>query len=121
MDTSMTLGTMIKNTDKRLFFNSEKAKICPVCTKPFKRMVSHLKNVHDKHEVYISRLSPQMVENVRNGKILAIKYIKNKSSQYLRSTCAFCEKTWDFMPHYWSDHIRSHTGGKIIFYYNEKK
>lgn len=74
-------------------------------------MVAHMKTVHEQYEVYVSRISQPMVDMAISRALpRAIKYIKHKSTQYLKATCLFCEEDKDFMPHYWNDHIRSHTG-----------
>lgn len=73
-------------------------------------MVVHMKTVHTAHEVFVSRISQSMVDMAKQDAIPVIKYIKPKSTQYVKATCLFCEEDKDFMPHYWNDHLRSHTG-----------
>lgn len=72
-------------------------------------MVHHMRTVHPEHEVFVSRLSNRMVRKAEDG-IPAMRYTKGKSMQYVHALCLFCEQERHFMPHYWDDHIRSHTG-----------
>lgn len=109
-DEQNTRETLKKNTDKSLYLNSDKAKDCPICCRPYKRMVSHLKSNHNDHEVYVSRVSPKMAEKINHGKIRAVKYVKGKSQLNVKALCVFCEVEKDFMPNYFKTHYRSHTG-----------
>ncbi|XP_055311887.1 uncharacterized protein LOC129574228 isoform X2 [Sitodiplosis mosellana] len=111
-DEPMTPGTVAKNTDKLLYLKSDKAKVCPICVKPYMRMVFHMKSHHVNYEVYVSRVSAKMVAKIRanDGKMPVTKYMRPNSAQYLKALCLFCEEEKDFMPQYWNDHIRSHTG-----------
>lgn len=101
-----------RNTDKTLYLCSEKAKYCPLCRKRYaKRMVNHMKTQHPNSEVFVSRISPRMVdfiapENENERKF--IKYVKH--AELLHAMCIFCEDEKSFSPHYWIDHVRSHTG-----------
>lgn len=100
----------IKNTDKLLYLNSEKAKQCPHCGKRYnKRMVFHYKSAHQNCEVFVSRISPECAIKVREQRIEGIRIYKS-SSQYLKAFCVFCERDHEFMLPYWTDHMRSHTG-----------
>lgn len=73
-------------------------------------MVSHMKNHHPDNEVFVSRISPQMSERVKQNNIPAIKYLKDTAQQYLKMACVFCETEKDFVGYYWVDHLRTHTG-----------
>lgn len=102
---------LLRNTDKTMYLNSDKAKTCPFCQKTYKRyMVSHIKSHHEGCEVYVSRISSAMVDKLKNSNMPVIKYTKNKSQQYVKAFCLFCEQERDSIPHYWNDHLRSHTG-----------
>lgn len=116
VNTQKARHTVQKNTDKSLYLNSEKAKVCPFCKRTYKKMVSHMKTNHDEYEVFVSRISQEMADKVIHGTVRAIKHIKGKSLQYIKSLCLFCEEEKDFMPNYWNTHIRSHTGeyGKYL-------
>lgn len=101
---------VLKNTDESLYLNSEKAKNCSHCGKRYTRkMVYHYKTAHQDSEVFVSRISPEWAQKVKNERISGIKIIKS-SAQYLKSFCVFCNREHEFMAHYWPDHIRSHTG-----------
>lgn len=100
--------TVAKNTDKSLYLKSDKAKECPICPYKYQRIVSHMKTQHEEYEVYASRVSPEMAAKAKGG-ITGIKHVRN-SGQQLKALCLFCEEKKDFMPQYWIDHIRSHTG-----------
>lgn len=69
-----------------------------------------MKTHHEEYEVYASRVSPEMAAMTKaKGGITGIKHLKN-SGQQLKAMCLFCEEERDFMPQYWIDHLRSHTG-----------
>lgn len=99
----------LRNTDKSLYFRSRKAEKCPLCHKHYHFMVSHFKSQHKKSEVFVSRISPKMVEYINNDKR---SYVKSKTSRSrgLQTLCVFCEEEKNFPVHYWVDHQRSHTG-----------
>lgn len=99
----------LKNIDKSLYLCSESGKFCPFCNKHYKKMVPHFKTQHPDSEVYCSRISPQMVDDIEQEKRSMTKFLKG-SVQNLRAICLFCEEQKDFSPYYWIDHIRSHTG-----------
>lgn len=101
-----------RNTDKSLYLISPKAKMCAICDRKYIRIVSHMKTKHKDSEVFVSRISPKMADMVTHEKIKFIKYPKdvNKSILHLKADCVFCEESRGFPPHYWSDHLRSHTG-----------
>lgn len=98
-----------RNTDKSLYLSSEKGKSCPLCSARYFRMVSHFKTTHPHSEVFVSRISPQMVEDLDKSKLTYIKYMK-QNGKYLQATCVLCAKERNFTAYYWTDHIRSHTG-----------
>lgn len=101
----------MKNTDKTLYLTSQRAKICPICTKTYKRMVNHFRRVHSKYEVFVSRVSPQMADSLLQSKLpVPIKYVNASGMQYLKMMCAFCEVEKDFFAPYWANHMRTHTG-----------
>ncbi|XP_031636434.1 uncharacterized protein LOC116349232 isoform X2 [Contarinia nasturtii] len=98
-----------KNVDKSFYLSGNVSRCCPICGKYLKRMVHHFKTVHPQFEVYISRISPEMVEAAKTAENRGVKHIK-KSVQYIKALCLFCGEKRNFMPHYWIDHFRSHTG-----------
>lgn len=101
-----------KNNDKSLYLSSVKAKICVLCSKHYSRTIcSHYKTKHSDREVFVSRLSPKVTKIAIKKGFSFVKYLKGSSnSLHLKTFCVFCEKERDFMPHYWNDHLRSHTG-----------
>lgn len=66
-------------------------------------------STHPDCEVFVSRVSPKMVDIIKNAPINAVKYQK-QSNHYVRTTCIFCEQEKQFSPYHWITHIRSHTG-----------
>ena len=102
-----------KNVDRSLYFSSEAAKTCPLCRKRYSRhMVTHFKTNHPNDEVFISRISPKMVEFIapqREQERHFVRYNKYHS-EHLETKCIFCEENKSFSAHYWIDHMRSHTG-----------
>lgn len=99
----------LKNTDKSLYFCSENGQFCPFCKKHYKRTVSHIIMHHPDKEVFVSRISPKMLDDITNEKRSFTKFLKG-TTPYLRTVCIFCEEQKDYSSHYWIDHIRSHTG-----------
>lgn len=100
---------LVKNIDKDLFQNSAKAKVCPICNGKYARMVPHFKSAHEEFEVFVSRISPEMCEMMKNAQVKAARYMK-VGAHYMRATCAFCEKEKNFSSYYWITHVRGHTG-----------
>lgn len=98
-----------RNIDKSLYLSSDSAKTCPLCGVCYVRMVSHFKTMHSNSEIFVSRISPQMVDQLDNSTLSYIKYAK-QTGKYLQATCIFCEKERNFSGYYWTDHIRSHSG-----------
>lgn len=101
-----------RNIDKTLYLCSEKARYCPLCRKRYTRMVHHFKTVHPDEEVYVSRISPRMVDFIspeNENERTFIKYMKH-NSELMQTVCIFCEDSKSFSAHYWIDHMRSHTG-----------
>lgn len=74
-------------------------------------MVSHFKLQHNEYEVFVSRISPKMVEYAAqdNDQRKFAKHIKHHS-EHVQAVCLFCENEKIFSAHYWTDHMRSHTG-----------
>lgn len=103
----------MQNNDKSLYLCSEKAKTCPLCKKRYSRiMVPHFISQHPNDEVFVSRISPQMVDYIAPENVdhrTFIKFVKNHSVQ-LQTVCIFCETMKSFPADYWPDHYRSHTG-----------
>lgn len=77
-------------------------------------MVSHFKTHHKNSEVFVSRISERMVDEIKNNKRSFVKCTKQWSHSQpdaaLHTKCIFCEEDKSFPVHYWTDHIRSHTG-----------
>lgn len=101
-----------RNTDKTLYLCSQQAKTCPLCKRFYRFMVPHFKAQHPNDEVYVSRISPKMVEYIApqnaHERTFA-RYSKNHSA-HLTCMCIFCEEMKSFSSHYYVDHMRSHTG-----------
>lgn len=72
-------------------------------------MVPHFKSEHKGSEVYVSRISQKMVDSIKNDKRSFVKSSSSRSA-LLQTLCVFCEEDKNFPVHYWTDHIRSHTG-----------
>lgn len=73
-------------------------------------MVSHFKVEHPNDEVYMSRISPKMVDLIASPSRRVFTRINKGNSTHLQTICIFCEKMKTFPPHYFVAHIRSHTG-----------
>lgn len=77
-------------------------------------MVLHFKSDHKNSEVFVSRISQKMVDDIKNGKLSLKKdkrsYNKSRSNSTIQTVCVFCEQEKNFPINYWVDHIRSHTG-----------
>lgn len=100
----------LRNTDKSLYWISQKAQVCPLCRKRCKgRMVSHFSTDHKGSEVFVARISPKMVDLVNNGK-RSFKTEKRYHNSTIHTMCVFCEDEKNFPPSYWVDHMRSHSG-----------
>lgn len=109
-----------KNTNCEIYLSQPQSDIaltCVLCRKVAKRIVSHYKTAHQQHEVYVSRLSPQMVLNTKLQPFSSEKTGKH----YLKAKCLFCETDRMFPLTYWKYHIRSHTGEYDNFCHGCKK
>lgn len=87
---------------------------CRLCHKRCKRMVHHFKTMHKNYEVFISRVSQNMADNLRQisslSPLATLNYAKKSRRQILKMICPFCEKEKEFTPPYWINHIRIETG-----------
>lgn len=96
------------NIDKTRYLRSEIAKFCPFCEKNYIRMVPHFKSAHPKSEVFVSRISPKMVEMLTQN---TQSFTKHPTKfKYVKTVCIFCEEEKEFSCNYWMNHYRSHTG-----------
>lgn len=93
----------LRNTDKSMYLCSRKK--CPLCHKYYRRIVPHFKSQHKESEVFFSRISPKMVEYIKNGKRSFIQSSAS-SNHSLQTLCVFCEEEKNFPVHYWTDHVR---------------
>lgn len=75
-------------------------------------MVHHFKTQHPNEEVFVSRISPKMVDFVapqNESERIYIKYVGLRE-EYLITECIFCEKTQRFNANYWMLHMTNHLG-----------
>lgn len=100
---------MLLNTDKTLYFKNWMTKICIFCKKRYERIVAHYKTSHSLAEVVASRLSPNMIEEIRANHPKSVVVVK-KNDRLMKAKCAFCEEEKAFTTTYWPNHIQSHTG-----------
>lgn len=102
----------LNNTDKSRYFNSESATICHLCHKKYtRRIVSHYKKDHPESEVFASRLSQKMVEEILSEKIIAVyEDQKGFPEPLVAGRCYFCDSVKRFQSHYWQQHYTTHTG-----------
>lgn len=100
------------NTDKSRYFNSKSAKICHLCDKTYtKLIVSHYKKEHPESEVFVSRLSQKMVDEILSEKIVSIyEDQKGFPEPVVGGRCYFCDSVKRFQMHYWQQHYTTHTG-----------
>lgn len=110
----------LRNTDKSLYWSSAKAQTCPLCNKRCTgRMVSHFATHHKESEVFVSRISPKMVDLVDGKRSIKTDNRSQGTTRprwqdIIQTMCVFCEDVKIFHPNYWIDHIRSHTGTIIL-------
>lgn len=72
-------------------------------------MSAHYKNAHKNHEVFISRLSDDMVDKLKKESDLAIRFDRS-NGKHLAAFCFFCRSVKQFLPNFWIRHIQMHTG-----------
>lgn len=75
-------------------------------------MVYHFKACHPNDEIFISRISPKMVDYIapqNESQRKFIKFLKRKG-EHLQSMCIFCEEIKTFSAYYWIVHMAGHTG-----------
>lgn len=104
----------MRNTDKELYFRSGKAKTCPLCHwRRNKSMVCHFNTHHPNEEVFVSRISPKMVDYIapqNEHERTFVKFMSHKR-EHLQTMCIFCEETRSFPAYYWNAHMSGmHTG-----------
>lgn len=99
----------LRNTDKSLHFRSDKAQICRICDETFDSITAHYKYVHPQSEIFVSRISDEMVRKLKRGNHPAVICDK-LNPKCLNAFCYFCESDKRFRANYWIDHIRMHTG-----------
>lgn len=98
-----------KNTLKSMYFNNPSTKTCVFCNKRYEKIVAHYKTSHSAAEVFASRLSPSMAEEILRKR--PDSSVQKKGHQRLmKAQCHFCETDKTFTLNYWLTHIRSHTG-----------
>lgn len=74
-------------------------------------MVQHFRTMHENHEVFISRISQNMANNLRQASSLSLATVNYaKKGHRLKMICPFCEEEKDFYTPYWTQHLRIHTG-----------
>lgn len=105
------------NTDRSIHTNCVSKDVCVICKMAVSCMVQHYVNVHRGAEVYISRLTEEQLQYLRNnnrrenkaGNVATLNVYKNGQLQY-ETMCIFCLKTSRFMLNYWYQHFTIHTG-----------
>lgn len=108
-----TLTDGIKNIRKSYYLTSQTANVCLICLKQYKRITHHYKRSHASHEVFISRLSPEMAkQHIESSSIslATVDYCKTGPKVMLKMQCPFCEIVHNFYAPYWQNHLRTHTG-----------
>lgn len=102
-------SNVYKNTNKSLYFNNPETKRCVLCQKYYEKIVSHCKTIHRDQEVFASRLSPIMADELRRERPkCTTRTIKH--NKLIEAKCYFCEINKSFSLSYWLIHIQSHTG-----------
>lgn len=105
------------NIDREIHTNCERRDICVICKKVVACVVQHYVNAHRGAEVYVSRLSEDQIQYLRNNNnnkhpprnMATLNVYKNGQIQY-KTMCIFCLKTPSFMLNYWYKHFTIHTG-----------
>lgn len=104
-----------KNTDKTIHALHQKYRteciLCPARSK--KQMVNHYVKTHCGSEVYIARLSHEMLTAARRS----VHQPTVDHLNQLTNFCYFCEEPRTFINEYWPSHILTHTG-EYMFYCN---
>ncbi|XP_053951444.1 uncharacterized protein LOC128858904 isoform X1 [Anastrepha ludens] len=102
-------STIIKNTNKEWHSQSKWAKWCVLCDTRISYPAAHYKRNHPEH--YTSRLSPEVLEKLKMGKLSKPYFgIIQKKSLYWSYRCVFCFQHNRTIQSSWMDHFITHTG-----------
>lgn len=101
-----------KNTDENMHAkNREYTSKCILCSHADRFMVSHYGNYHSESEVFISRPSPKMAQQIRSQSTA----FELKKGNHIVGLCYFCEeKKKTFGKAGWLTHLCTHTGEKLL-------
>lgn len=96
----------LKNDCKEMFCSHPRYKAyCVLCNKRDRHIVNHYVICHPTSEVFISRLSPQMLEMAKR-RVQTAKLTKFRYAAF----CYMCESNKKFSRGEWYQHLTSHTG-----------
>lgn len=103
----------IKNTNYAVHCgaNSMYMKLCLLCNKNDRHMVQHFIKMHPDREVFVSRLSPEMMARLKKQKMPEFARDGNK----IRGICFFCAEEKSFTITSWERHLLTHTGEAKFF------
>lgn len=83
---------------------------CILCGEADRHMVRHYVKKHPNAEVFISRPSPRIADEIRNQSIIRFQFKEGK----LNGFCYFCEEEKIFQHKYWLTHLSTHTGEQVF-------
>lgn len=96
-----------RNIDRLMYPGSKELDdYCPICEQSTTSMVVHFVHKHPEHEVFPSRVSPEMADQLRTTKPEVTRTGRSK----LKALCHFCQDSKQFVKGYWLTHISGHTG-----------
>lgn len=98
---------MPRNTDSNIHCQNPIYQTkCVLCKQIDTSMVKHYTKNHPQSEVFISRLSPAMVERIKSRNNSSMLYKNGEITGF----CYFCEKPLSMDKTEWKQHLLSHTG-----------
>lgn len=108
-----TATSTIKNNNPA-WHSLSKEKTCKICRVSYGcSLVNHYVNVHPNHEVYPSRVAPNVAEILRASNALhECEIVKLTISHRLayRQFCYFCDTVLSTQKYLWIKHMAVHTG-----------
>ncbi|XP_036339396.1 uncharacterized protein LOC118748808 isoform X2 [Rhagoletis pomonella] len=106
---SASKSAPLKNTNKEWHSQSKWTKWCVICDTKINFPATHYKGNHG--EYYASRLSPEILEKMKAGKMSKPFFgVNHKKFMYWSYRCPFCLQHNRTVQSSWTEHFITHTG-----------